>query len=237
MHRHRLSLSLLVPLLAWTCSSSDTGNTGPGGVSSVVLAPDSAWLEIGDTLQVRAEAQSGASVLSGSSLTWSSSNPAAVTVTSDGHAIATGAGSATVTASAGTQSASGTIIVQPPVTSLALTPVDTIRRRVQFAIGVAAFSGALRRPTRISVRTNPAGIFGTTWDPGTQKILVAPVEGTGWVVATAPSGATDSVKIVVEPDVYECCSTTVRNPHGRITCTRSACVPRPPTAAARYILR
>lgn len=107
------ALSVLSVLLA--CSSESIpgpGNQSPPAVASVDVSPGTTSLFAGRTVQLTATPMDGqGATLSGRTVTWSSNNSAAVSVTNDGLASAAAFGSATITATSEGRSASATINV------------------------------------------------------------------------------------------------------------------------------
>ncbi len=95
----------------------------PPVVSSVTLTPGSATSVVtGSALALAAVPRDSAGVDLGgcAPVSWSSSNPSAATVSSGGVVVAVATGSATITATSGTRSATVPITVSPPY-ALALT--------------------------------------------------------------------------------------------------------------------
>jgi hypothetical protein len=81
-------------------------------ISSVVVTPRNPSVSVGDTAHLAATAKDAAgTVVAGAAFTWTSSNTAVATVSSDGAVIARSAGSTTITASADGKSASAPVTV------------------------------------------------------------------------------------------------------------------------------
>jgi len=93
-------------------------------VASVTVAPATASLRVGKTVQLSATTKDSAgNVLTGRSVTWSSSAPAVATVSASGFVSAVTAGSATITAMSEGKSGTATItITVVPVSSVTVTP-------------------------------------------------------------------------------------------------------------------
>lgn len=84
-------------------------------VVSITVAPASASATVGGTAQFTATlADSAGNILTGQPVTWSSSNPAVATVTTNGLATAVATGSATVTAASGAVTGSAALAVTAP---------------------------------------------------------------------------------------------------------------------------
>jgi hypothetical protein len=195
--------TILVAPLLFSCSSD---SAGPGGsVASIAMAPDSAFIEVGDTLRARVDERNSAGDPVNVPVTWSSETPGVAEVALNGFVTGKTAGTTRILAAAGSASAAITVTVATPVSQLVLEPVDTVRHRGTITVGIGAKAGGVTRPVpeHLTLVGHPAGILAPRWDAQRGKAFVDVVEGTAWLVATAPSGISDSVKIVVVPDVYE----------------------------------
>lgn len=88
----------------------------PAAVATITLAPGTASLVTGQTASFAATLRDSAgNVLTGRSVTWSSSNSAIATVSSSGVATAVAAGSASVRATSGSVTGSASLTVSAPV--------------------------------------------------------------------------------------------------------------------------
>ncbi|MDP1860149.1 MAG: Ig-like domain-containing protein [Gemmatimonadaceae bacterium] len=93
-------------------------------VASVQVSPSSTSLEVGRTAQLVATLLDAAgNVLTNRPITWTSSNPAVVTVSNTGlvSGVAVG-GPTTIRAASGLPSGAATVLVQPTVLSVTITP-------------------------------------------------------------------------------------------------------------------
>ena len=127
-----LALSILG--LAVLClTSCGSGGGGGGGestdqqepVASVTVSPEQVTLEVGQSQQLTASTQDEAgNVLTGRTVTWSTSDPAIATVSASGVVEGVSVGSATITASSEGQSGSADVSVTPPgpVASVTVAP-------------------------------------------------------------------------------------------------------------------
>ncbi len=115
--------SLLLAAMLVSCGGGGDGPVTVGAVAIATAAP-ATFATLGRTVQLSAQATDGAgAVISGAAISWTSSNPGAVTVNSSGLASAAGNGSAQVRAQAGgVQSAPVTVTVQQVVDHIAVTP-------------------------------------------------------------------------------------------------------------------
>src|SRR5205085_6463075 len=98
----------------------------PAPVATVTLAPASATVNEGQTLQLTATLKDASgNTLTGRSITWSSSNSSAATVSASGLVRGVVAGSATITATSEGQSGTSAItVVHLPVASVTVTPAS-----------------------------------------------------------------------------------------------------------------
>jgi trimeric autotransporter adhesin len=81
-------------------------------VASVTLAPGTSSLQVGNQVQLSAtDKTSNGTVVTGQSVTWSSSNSAVASVTSSGLVTGSGVGTATITAASGGQQGTASITV------------------------------------------------------------------------------------------------------------------------------
>src|SRR5438132_1312977 len=106
------------------CNFAIAGSQPPAPVATVTLTPGSATLNEGQTLQLTATLKdANGNVLTGRSITWSSSNGSAATVNATGLVTGVLAGSATITATSEGQSGTSAItVVHMPVASVTVTP-------------------------------------------------------------------------------------------------------------------
>ena len=116
-------------LLSCGDSSTEPGSPSPPPppppvATTVAVTPAAAELSaIGETVQLSAEVRDqGGRVMAGAAVTWTSSDPAVVSVSASGVATAAGNGTATVTATSGSASGTATVTVEQSVTAVAITP-------------------------------------------------------------------------------------------------------------------
>ena len=105
-------------------SSSITVTSAPVPVASVTVAPPSAGVQVGQTVQLTATPRDASgSPLTGRTVAWSSSNTGVAAVTGTGLVTGVGAGSATVTATSEGKSgtSSVTVTAAPPASVAAVT--------------------------------------------------------------------------------------------------------------------
>ena len=100
-------------------SKSDTANVtvtcAPSPVASVSVAPPSATVPVGQSVQLSATPKdANGNALTGRAVTWSSSNTSVANVDGSGLVTAGAAGSATITATSEGQSGTSSITVTPP---------------------------------------------------------------------------------------------------------------------------
>src|SRR6185312_4811805 len=105
-------------------SDSSTVTVTAPAVASVSVSPNSATLRVSNTSQLTATVRdAGGNVLTGHTVTWSSSATAAATVSASGLVTAVAPGSATITATSDGKSGTSTISVTlVPVSSVTVSP-------------------------------------------------------------------------------------------------------------------
>jgi len=121
-----------VMLLAGTASlvacgdSHETSPVGPALAATITLAPSAPpALTVGDTLRLTATVKDASGGVLDHPVTWASSDTASARITSNGLVTAWGAGSATITATSDTASASTTLTVSA-ATPVLLAPAAVI---------------------------------------------------------------------------------------------------------------
>ena len=152
-------------------------------VASVSVAPASASVPVGQTVQLTATPRDASGQpLGGRTVTWVSNNPTVATVSSTGLVAGAAVGSATITATSEGQSGSSTITVTnppAPVASVTVTPATASlvgNQTVQLTAVPKDASG------------NPLTGRTVTW--GTSNTGVATVSGSGLVTGKGGGSAT-----------------------------------------------
>src|SRR5437773_748391 len=98
------------------CNFTISSSTPPAPVASVTVTPASATVQAGQAVQLTATLKdANGNLLSGRSVTWSSSNTAVATVNNSGLVSGATVGPATITATSEAQSGTAAITVTPPV--------------------------------------------------------------------------------------------------------------------------
>jgi trimeric autotransporter adhesin len=153
-------------------------------VATVVVSPVSASLITGGTFQLSATTfDADNQLLSGRTVTWSSSNTSVASVSSSGLVTAAGTGSATVTATSEGKTATSAITVSAPPA----VPVASV------SVALAASSLTVGQTTQATATTrDAAGTVltgrGITWS--SSNTAVARVNSTGVVLAVGVGSAT-----------------------------------------------
>jgi len=146
------------------------GGADGGTAPTLTINIESSSLEIGTNVQLSARNAAGVVV-------WTSSNTAVATVVSTGFVTAVGPGTATITASSGSQSASSTItVLAPPAISLANT-----------SMAFTARAGAISPGAQTTAITN--GGPGTLQGLAVAGITFASGQPAGWLTATLSSAS------------------------------------------------
>ena len=168
--------------------------------TTVSVTPSAVQLVVGNTAQLAAEVRDQhGQVMSGVTVSWTSGNTTAATVTSGGLVSAAAAGTATITATAGSASGSAAVTVSlpPQPTTVSVTPSD-----VQLTVGESAQLAAEVRDQNSQVMTGAT----VTWASSSAAIVTASstgrvhgvAAGTATVTATAGS-ASGSASVTVSP--------------------------------------
>jgi uncharacterized protein YjdB len=171
----------------------------PAPVASVTVSPASTSLTVGGTAQLSAtDKDANGNVLGGRSVTWSSSNSSAATVSTGGEVTAVAAGSATITATSGGKTGTATVSVSAaavasvkvtPATS-SLTPGQTVQ------LTATAYDGSGNALTGRSVTwSSSAAAVATVSGSG---LVTAATVGTAKITATI-GGQSGSSSITVGP--------------------------------------
>lgn len=115
--------------LASGCNSGSSASGNPPSppaksISSISLAPSSATLTSGQTLQYTATASysDGSTSPVTATATWTSSNPSVATVSGAGLATASSSGTTTMTATVGNVSGTASLTVAPSLAAIAVSP-------------------------------------------------------------------------------------------------------------------
>jgi hypothetical protein len=119
-------LTVLAALAVTACG--DGGSTTPAVPTSISVTPATVRFDaLGETQQLTATVhdQNG-DVLNNASLSWTSSNTRAVSVSSTGLVTATSAGSATITATSGSESGRASVLVNQAVAGMSLSPTNSL---------------------------------------------------------------------------------------------------------------
>ena len=170
----------------------------PVPVASVVLAPTTASISVGESVQFTATPRDAAGNALDRPVTWSSSNPDIVVVSSEGLAVGLKAGSATISATSEGKTASATVTVKSvAVASVTITPSTATLREGDSITLVATTrdaSGAVltgRAITWTSSRTSVATV-------SSEGVVRAVGVGTATITATS-EGKSGTASITVVP--------------------------------------
>jgi uncharacterized protein YjdB len=152
-----------------------TVTIAPDPVASVTVAPPTSTITTAQTQQLTATLKdAGGTVLTGRTVTWTSSNTGVATISNTGLVQPVGAvndtGTVTFTATSGSVNGTATVdITNPPVTSVGVNPSSA-----------TIFATSPSNQIQLGATTTPAGIA-VTWSNGGSAI--ANVDGNGLVTA------------------------------------------------------
>jgi len=176
-------------------TASAAGNTAtasvtvtPAPIATITLAPAPASVIVGQTVALTATARdSRGNVLTGRTITWSSSNAGVASVAQTGVVTGVAAGTATITASAEGKSATSTVTVSPaPVATVTVTLASGT-----LAIGQTTTATFVARSASGQVLTGRSGVWSST------NVAVGTVQSsTGQVTAISRGSA--SIRVNVE---------------------------------------
>ncbi len=163
---------------------SGTGGTAVSPVATITVTPGTISGNVGQSAQFTATVKDvNGNVLSGQTITWSTTNSAVVTVNSSGYGTGTGGGTAAVVASSGGKSAQAQVTVTgasstPTLGSIALSPT---------AASIAAGATQQLTPTLTSTVGSVLTGQAVTW--ASNNSAVATVSGGGLVTGIAAGSA------------------------------------------------
>ena len=163
--------TVAVALASWACGDGGVGGTttptpDPKPVASVAVTPLTASVEVAQIQQFTATLRdAGGNTLTGRSVAWSSSSQAVATVSQAGLVTGSGAGEATVTATAEGRSGTATISVTQPLPPgvVATGAIGAAGGTVGTVdVGVSIAAGQLSTSTQIEILTydDPIEEFG-----------------------------------------------------------------------------
>ena len=155
----------------------------PPVVTTVTVAPSTASIAVGATVALAATVKDAqGNVMTGQTIAWSTSNPAAATVNSSGVVTGIAGGSATITATCAGKSgtSSVTVTLPPPV----VTTVTVAPSTASIAVGATVALSATVKDAQGNVMTGQT----ITWS--TSNAAAATVNSSGVVTGVAGGSAT-----------------------------------------------
>ena len=197
--------------LAWGCGGDSDSPSAPLPVpdppraTTVTVSPTTAELDVGETVQLRAEVRDqNSNVMAGATVTWMSSASSVSTVNTSGLVTGISAGGpVTITATSGGQSGAAQISVLARVASVEVTPPEA-----QLLIGDSEQLAAVTTDAEGNILTGRA----VTWrssNPSVASVdvsgLVTGVSGGGPVTITATSegqSGTAQIAVLSTADLY-----------------------------------
>ena len=187
----------LVTAAANGTATITAASEGAAGTASVTVAQAPASLALvpavdtltalGQTVQLAVNAQdSGGHAIAGPQVTWTSSNPVAVSVSATGLVTAAGNDTATITAAAGGKSAAATIAVRQVVASVSVSPS---------AATITAAGGTVRFTAQAN-DANGRHVTGrvVVWSDSTPSVATLSPNG----LATAVGNGTETIVATVD---------------------------------------
>jgi uncharacterized protein YjdB len=174
----------LCATLAISCDEVERDINGPDPIASLTLSPFTATIEVGQSLQLSLILRDAAqNLLTDRVVTWTTSEPDLVTVSSSGMVTGVREGSAGITAAAEGKRATTRVTVQSSVATVEITPESPT-----ISVG-----------TSVQLHAHPLGSAGTPLDGrvaywSTSNPLVAPVS-VGKVRGSRPGSAEISARV------------------------------------------
>lgn len=167
-------------------SSSASITVNPVAVATLSVSPASANMTVGQTQQLSATAKdANDNILTGRTVTWTSSNTSVASVSNGGLVAAVGAGVVTITATCEGKTSSSSITVSAvPVASVAVSPATA-----SLTVGQTQQLAATPKDASGNALTGRA----VTWT--SSNVTVATVSSTGLVTAVAVGTATITATI------------------------------------------
>lgn len=199
--------------------------TAPPRVLGIVLTPVLDTIAVGQTLQVAANVLGvSGSTLSGHPVDWTSSAPSVATISSSGLVSALSAGTTIISAKAGDQTRTATIVVQPPACTTPAGPPLSIGGSQSSAMNASPcllFTNlhAVGFPMTISAATGARmNITASGFQPG-----IVLMNSTGFIVAASfPGSPNPSLRPVLDPGSYQVWVVSNLAPSASMTFTLSA---------------
>ena len=170
--------SVIVTATSGSFSATSNITVISTAVTSVAVSPATVQLQIGGTQQLNAVVTSNGTPVQNAAISWSSSNPAVITVSSSGLATGIGAGSATITATSSGSSGSASLTVASPA------PAQVASVTVTFN-SASILLGQVTQATATARDVNGNIITGRTVVWSSDDIQLASVSATGLVTALA----------------------------------------------------
>jgi uncharacterized protein YjdB len=179
-------------------SGTATITVQPPPVATVTVTPATASVIAGNTRQLTATTRdANGNVLTGRTITWSTSNANVATVSATGNVTAVNPGTVTITATSEGKSGTATITIQPAVATVDVTPaIATV------GVGSTVQLTATTRDANGNILTGRT----VTWTTSNASVATVSATGlvtgvaTGIVTITATSeGKSDTATITVTP--------------------------------------
>lgn len=174
----------------------------PAPVASVSVAPATSNLQVGGTAQLSATTRDASNnLLTGRTVTWSSSNTAVSTVSASGFVTAVAAGSATITATSETKTGTAAINVASPTVPVASVSVSPSTSSAQ--VGSTVPFSATTRDVNNNVLTNRVVTWsssnGTVASVSASGVATALAAGTAQITATSEGKSGSATLTVTAP--------------------------------------
>ncbi|MEP6763262.1 MAG: Ig-like domain-containing protein [Gemmatimonadaceae bacterium] len=191
---------VMVAMLLVACG----GTTEPAKVSTVTVSPASSTKSVGETVQLTATTVDAAgNPLTGRTVTWSSSNTSAATVSNTGLVTAVAANTVTITAtSEGISGTASVIVIPPPVATVAFSTATlsvVTGRTLQLAVTTSSANGSVLTGRTITYTSSTPTVATVSAlgvvsgvNPGTTTLTATSEGKVGTATLTVTFGPCDS---------------------------------------------
>ena len=192
-------LGAIALLGALSCRDSKGPDAGPA--ASLIASHDVVQIELGDSLELRAEARTAAGApLRSVTVEWRSIESSVATVSTRGVVRARAAGTARIVARAGRKSDTVMVTVLAPIVETMLSShLETIPElRREIGVRISARSATAPRDGEYTVVSRHPHIAAARLDDvGDSLVIRGSNPGATWVVVRERGGTTDSIRVVV----------------------------------------
>jgi len=174
----------------------------PVPVGSIKVSPQASSVAVGLSAQLAATAYDlNGGIVSGATITWSSSDTTKAKVSATGLVVGVAVGSATITATSGTKSATATVAVTSDISFVTMTPANATLVVAQSSHATAAV-GVINAASNAVTFTSSNPAVATVTGSGLTATITAVAAGTANIIATSVVDSTKSATQHLTVDQY-----------------------------------